>query len=137
MLKEREEVLDAMLKVDKERHKKKKDDPEAEYRMKKQVKDAVPSSKGLRDCLQSIEDRFPWSPIKYWFTISMSFLIQVIIGPGFYGLDVYTDIRFTKDMFSQAQRNFTQDFDACTPDFENDIHEVVNYCLTNRTEEVC
>ena len=134
MLKEREEVLDAMLKVDKQRH---PNDPEAEFRMKKEVKNTVPSSKGLRDCLQSIEDRFPWSQAKYWFTISMSFFVQVIIGPGFYGLDVYTDIRFTMEMFSQAQRNFTHDIETCRPDFESDIDHVVDYCKTNLTQEVC
>ena len=135
MLKEREEVLDAMLKVDKKRYK--RNDSEAEYRMKKQVKKAVPSSEGLRDCLQSIEDRFPWSPIKYWFVTIMSFIIQVIIGPGFYGLDVYTDVRFTLDMFNQAQRNFTEDVDSCKPEFSTDIDQVMDYCKTNLTEEVC
>ena len=105
--------------------------------MKKQVKKAVPSSEGLRDCLQSIEDRFPWSPIKYWFVTIMSFIIQVIIGPGFYGLDVYTDVRFTLDMFNQAQRNFTEDVDSCKPDFSTNIHRVMNVCEANLTEEVC
>ena len=131
MLKEREEILDAMLKVDNRK------DPEAEFRMKKEVKNAVPSSEGLRDCLKSIEDRFPWGIIKYWFTISMSFIIQVIVGPGFYGLDVYTDIRFTSDMFSLARRNFTQDVNACRPDFETNIDHVIDYCKTNLTQEVC
>ena len=101
------------------------------------AKNAVPSSKGLRDCLKSIEDRFPWGIIKYWFTISMSFIIQVIVGPGFYGLDVYTDIRFTSDMFSLARRNFTQDVNACRPDFETNIDHVIDYCKTNLTQEVC
>lgn len=134
MLKEREEVLDAMLKVDMKRHK--RNDSEAEHRIKKQVKKAVPSSEGLRDCLQSIGERFPWSSTKYWFVITMSFIIQVILGPGFYGLDFYTDVRFTLDMFSQAQRNFAQHVDACKPDFETEIDHVMSFCKTNLTEEV-
>ena len=67
----------------------------------------------------------------------MSFIIQVIIGPGFYGLDVYTDVCFTQDMYNQAQRNFTEDVDSCKPEFSTDIDQVMDYCKTNLTEEVC
>ena len=83
MLKEREEILDAMLAVDKKRHLKTSKGlrdwvTDAEFRIKKEVKNAVPSSKGLRDCLRSIDDRFPWSTFKYWFIISMSFMSSVM-----------------------------------------------------------
>ena len=63
MFGEREKVLDRMMKHLKE------DEPFDEsleqYKLTKKVKDLLPSSVGLRDCIKSIDERFTWSYTKY------------------------------------------------------------------------
>ena len=71
MLKDREEILDVMKKVDIERYPDKQED--ADYRMKKQVKKACCSSVGLRDCIQSIDEKYPRGKLKHKNKIFLSF----------------------------------------------------------------
>merc|ERR1711894_461600 len=94
------------------------DGKDATYRIKRQVKKAVPSSVGLRDCLKSVSEKFPWSSSKMKFMTSLSCFIQVILGTTFYGLDVYTDIKFSGEMMGNSQKNFAADMHKCLYRFE-------------------
>ena len=106
LVKEREEVLYVLKKVDQNIHPTEQED--ADYRMKEQVKKACSSSVGLRDCLESIDEKYPWSNLKHNFMIFLSFVI-FLMGTTFYVLDIYTDIKFSLEMFNYSTRNFTQE----------------------------
>ena len=97
MVKVREEVLGVMKKVDLERYPNDKED--ADYRLKKQVQKACSSSIGLRDCIQSIDEKYPWGKLKHKFKVFLSFF-TFFMATMFYGLDIYTDIKFSLDMFN-------------------------------------
>merc|ERR1711946_73868 len=116
MVKEREDMIEVMKKVDLAGYP--RNQKEAGNRIKRQVKRAVPSSVGLRDCLKSVSDKFPWSSSKMKFMTSLSCFIQVILGTTFYGLDVYTDIKFSVEMLGNAQKNFADDMNKCLYRFE-------------------
>ena len=111
LLMEREGLLDINQKIEKN-----KGHEDAQYRIKQQVKHAVPSSVGLRECLKSISEKFAWSSEKMGFMILMSGFINIFMGTGFYGLDLYTDAIFSKDMLNQRNRNFSQETTACKND---------------------
>lgn len=132
LLKEREEVLEIMINDDGQDY-----GHDAEYVVKENVKNAVSSSVGLRNCLKSVDERFPWSKEKTLVKKILSFLKLVVIGSCFYGFDVYTDIRFSEDMFSQAKRNFTQEKKLCMQTFDDKFAEAFYGCKDNFTETTC
>ena len=102
MIKEREDMIEVMKIVELAKHP--DNQKEAEDRIKRQIKKVVPSSPGRRDCLKSVADKFPWSSSKFWFMTCFNLFIQVILGTTFYGLDVYTDINFSLEMFGKSWR---------------------------------
>ena len=58
-------------------------DTNAEHRMKEQVRNAVPSSEGLRNCLKSIEDKYPLRKNKAALVDLCEFLQAYYHGLGF------------------------------------------------------
>lgn len=134
LLKEREEVLDIMISNDGQEF---GHSAEAEFRVMENVKNAVSSSVGLRDCLMSVQERFPWSTEKTLIKKFLSFIRLVVIGSCFYLFDVYTDIRFSQDMFAQAERNFTQERETCMKTFDDSFSEAFYGCKVNLTETTC
>ena len=69
----------------------------------------------------------------------MSFLSFFIffLGTMFYGLDIYTDIRFSQDMFNNSRRNFTQEISVCQEDFDKEFSSTINVCRDNFTMTSC
>ena len=132
LLKEREEVLEiiqTIIEVDNERKK---------YEMiKEEVKCAVSSSIGLRDCLESVEEKYPWSRPKMYFRKCLSFFKLMVIGSCFYGFDIYTDIRFSQDMFHQYRRNFSSERQLCKGKFDDMFDNAVYECKHNFTATMC
>ena len=98
--------------------------------MKQEVKSAVASSVGLRDCLKSIGQQFPWSKEKMGFMITLSAFIYIFIGTALYSLDVYTDVKFSLGMFAQSNRNFTEDREICKRKFDVEFDKAVFECKT-------
>ena len=135
MIKEREDMLEVMKKVDLARYPDKQE--EAGDRIKRQVKKAVPSSVGLRDCIKSISDKFPWSSSKYKFMTGLSFFIQVILGTAFYVLDVYTDIKFSLEMYGNAGRNFAAEMTKCHSKFDQLIDLTIEDCKMHFNKLSC
>ena len=88
-----------MIKVDLNRYPKNQED--ADYRLKRQVKKAIPSSVGLRDTLQSIDEKYPWSYLKHKIMMLLS-LCTFFMGTMFYALDIYTDIKFSHEMLTSS-----------------------------------
>ena len=104
---EREELVDLAVLI--ARLNNSKSDYKSEEGYKTEVKDAMeevtnhfkselPSGEGLRDMLVMIGERFPWSSSKTSIKSLISFLFCVL-GIGLYVLDIYTDVKFSIDMF--------------------------------------
>ena len=142
LLKEREEVLELMQTNDEEEnaseHSKHQDHELWEYeRIKEEVKLAVSSSIGLRNCLESVDEKYPWSRPKMYFRKILSFFKLMVIGSCFYGFDIYTDIRFSQDMFNQYERNFTSEREICKEKFDGMFYNVINDCKHSFTATMC
>lgn len=120
---EREGILEIIQKIEM-----KKGPKDAQYRIKQEVKNAVPSSVGLRECLKSIGEKFAWSTDKMVFMILMSGFINIFMGTGFYGLDLYMDAIFSRDMLNQTTRNFSQETTACKNEFELEFSKTIDEC---------
>ena len=134
LVKVREDVLYVMKKIDLERYP--NDQEDADYRLKRQVKKACHPSVGLRDCIQSIDEKYPWSNLKHKFMLFLSFFV-FFIGTLFYGLDIYTDIRFSRDMFIYSKRNFSQEISVCQEDFDNEFSSTIKECRDNFNRANC
>ena len=113
LIKEREEVLEIMIRIDKDKN----GIEGAESRIKEEIKGAVSSSVGLRDCIKSLSNKFPWSDTKAIFMTTISFFKEILMGWGFYTLDIVTDVLFVHDMFSLAKKNFNQTTSECKEEF--------------------
>ena len=50
------------------------------------------------------------------------------MGIGFYTLDIYTDIKFTLDMYSQSERNFAESFFSCFEKFKGEFEQTIQTC---------
>ena len=132
LLKEREEVLEIIQTIIEEENERK------EYEMiKEEVKGAVSSSIGLRDCLESVEEKYPWSRPQMYYRKFMSFLKLMVFGICFYGFDIYTDIRFSQDMFHQYRRNFSSERQLCKGKFDDMFDNTIFECKHNFTATMC
>ena len=113
MLKEREELLTLMVKID--RHRYPNDLKNSEFRVRELLKVGLPPSKGLEECIESLSTRYPWGKDQMWFVRLLSVFKNIIIGWGVYFLDVGTDLNFSMDMFENSKRNFTEELESCLP----------------------
>ena len=133
LIPEREVILEIMKKkVENEIQ----DSDESEYRVKEEIQSAVPSSVGLRKCLMSAEEKYPWSEVKLSKNIGLA-AILLTFAVGFYLFDVYTDISFTYDMIDNYSKNFTEERIKCKPNFDGEFIQAVMDCQTNFNSSLC
>ena len=126
-VKEREQILDIITDIDKEQFG--DDNPEqSEYRVTNEVKQAMPSSVGLRKCIKSVEYRYPWSFEMMIVMMLLSIFVNIIMGTGFYAFDIGTDFIFSWHMFKQSYRNFTLEIDQCKDNFDSKFNEAISFC---------
>ena len=72
-----------------------------------------------------------------YFSKVMSFFKLMVIGSCFYGFDIYTDIRFSQDMFNQYKRNFSSERQLCKEKFEDMFDNALYECKHNFTATKC
>jgi len=137
MVKEREDMIAVMKKVDLKRYPDPKEQEDADVRIKRQVKKAVAPSVGLRDCLKSVAEKFPWSSTKVKFMTTLSFFIQCILGTAFYVLDVYTDIKFSAEMVGNSKKNFGAEMTKCMYIFEGVLDQAIEDCKMQFNKQAC
>ena len=134
-IQKREEVLNLIISYDKKRNPESLDD--SQFRVKNLMKKIQPSSSNLRDCLKSISDKYPWSDGKYKVMLAISFILQVFRGSLMYGLDIYTDVQFTLEMYRQASRNFVEDLSKCQINFEGQFDDATETCRKHFDKKMC
>ena len=135
MLKEREELLDLMKKIDEIMYPSDKEN--SEFRVTEQLKLGLPSSSGLDECIKSVQQRYSWSEEKLCFMRFLSIFKNVILGWSLYFMDFGTDINFTLAMFNNANKNFTVELQECKQDFKPFIDSVFNFCKADFNMNNC
>lgn len=68
---------------------------------------------------------------------SLSFFIQVILGTTFYGLDVYTDIKFSVDMIENSWKNFGAEMTKCLNKFDGKFDLAIEVCKLHFNKQAC
>ena len=132
LIPEREEILEIM----KTEHNRNGDSDEAQFLIKEEVKTAIPSSIGLRDCIRSVSEKFAWGKGKMYSMIALSF-IMLTIAIGFYIFDVSTDLKFTLAMIRNSQRNFTKEETECRENFDEEFNNAIENCKDNFNSSLC
>ena len=68
---------------------------------------------------------------------TISFVVQVLMGLGFYSLDVYTDVIFAVNMHQQSNRDFTADFIQCHGKFNEQFDQTIETCKNSFNKIEC
>ena len=135
LLKERELLIDLLIKIDDTMTSKPEESRQS--RIIDQIRAGYPSSPSLRDTLKSVQERFPWSTAKFIAMFLISVFMNFVIGWGAYGLDVYTDIRFSYGMFNLAEKNFTKELEVCRKNINSSIRTTTEACVTHFSAPKC
>ena len=107
LLRQREELIDLSVKIANLTH---RGNPEkAMDNVIKNYKSGLESGVGLRDMIDMIKERYPWSSTKMKIMIFVS-LMTCALGIGLYVFDLTTDIRFSLEMYYlKAKGSFPED----------------------------
>ena len=97
----------------------------------------LPSSKGLRECIKSVQKHYKWGSPKLYFMRFFSIFKNIIFGWMMYFLDLGTDLQFSADMLSNAKRNFTNELNHCKNNIEPMVDSVVLYCKEDFSSRSC
>ena len=63
--------------------------------------------------------------------------LTLIFSIGFYFFDIYTDVLFSKDMFSKSQRNFNTESVKCRENFHNEFNNAIMDCHMEFDPTIC
>ena len=115
LTRQREELIDLSIKIAKLNNEVDTEDTtEAMEEVFKHYKSGLPSGVGLRDMIELIKERFPWSSSKKIIKIFVS-LVTCLFAIGLYALDLTTDVQFSLNIFYRNVGNKTsmkiEDFD--------------------------
>ena len=138
LLKEQEQLLDILTQIDRINFQSKKE--MEEFRITEQIKVALQSSEGLKEIIDSLQNRYPWTSGKKWFMILLSFL-SLLMAWFFFGFDLYTDMRFSLDMKDNYIRVFRKKlkvtYTRCQENFNQTFANASNICNANWTSLNC
>ena len=81
-------------------------------------KSGLASGVGLRDMINMIKERYPWSSSKMYIMILVS-LVACLLGIILYVLDLKTDIEFSLEMFHATATESLQEYPTYASIFEN------------------
>ena len=133
---EREILIDLLDKIQKERSP--SDDLNSrEYKVIENLKTGIPTSKAYSECIASAQERFPWSTGKMWVNRFLSFFSNILLGFGLYFFDVFTDYKFSQEMFRKSETNFTQKFVQCKTNGESMLKNMYQVCENSYGSEEC
>ena len=95
LIRQREELIDLAVEIASLNHG--KDTEKAKQEVINSFKSGLASGVALRDMIDMVNERFPWSSAKKWIMVFLS-LFVCISGTFLYVFDVVTDFLFTEEM---------------------------------------
>ena len=123
MLKEREDLLQLLRKIEEVRK-----GFGSQKRVVKILRSGIKSSKGLKEAIHSLKSDYPWSSEKVWKESIINVISYIILGGFLYVFDVYTDIKFSLEMFDLSQKNFTKALQTCIENKTSVTLDAVEKC---------
>ena len=132
LVKEREELLQLLIKIDKHRYK--FNEEESEKRIIRILQAGMKPCKGLKETIDSLQEKYCWTKGKMIVKGLLSTLFSFAVGFVLYFFDVFTDIKFTVEMFSHTTTNFTEDLERCQTENIPQVSNVSEFCTYHGLE---
>ena len=120
MFKEREELIQLLIKIDNFRHWEEDKKPNSKKRIIKILRAGIKPSKGLKESIDSVQEKYSWQKGKIFVKCILSILRNIMIGWFLFGSDVFSDWTFynsLREIFNKSvseiniqsfkQHNFT------------------------------
>ena len=92
------------------------------------LRSGIKSSKGLKEAIASLKSGYSWSSEKVWKESIINVISYILIGGFLYIFDVYTDIKFSLEMFDLSQKNFTEALETCVENKTSVTFDAVEKC---------
>ena len=136
MIKERETMLQLLIKMDSTKYPK-SSSGESKSRIIKILRKGIQASKGLKDTIDSLQEKFPWSGGKVALKTFVSISKNVLFGGFMYAFDIWTDVQFSlelreleeKTRNSTPENNSTQNFLFCRAKKIQLVSTMVSNCI--------
>ena len=122
---QREQLLHLLIKINEKRE----DREASEYKTIELFKSSLPSSYVLRECIDSIQEKYSWGTLRVLSMVMLSFIRNILLGIGMYFLDIGTDYQFSLNMFQQ--REVSHDTSSCQEEFHQGLHHLNLGCNRN------
>ena len=119
---QREQLLHLLIKI----FQKRSDREASEHKTIELFKSSLPSSDVLTECIESIQEKYSWGPLKVLSMVMLSFFRNILLGIGLYLLDIGTDCQFSLHMFDQ--RDASHDTSSCGQEFYQGLDDFNLHC---------
>ena len=137
LIKQREELLDVLDKIDRARYPQPHHRAGSKRRLTQQLKLGLQSSEGLVSCIQALHMRYRWSKGRVRGRQLISVIKNIIFGWTMFFLDLGTDTAFTVSMYWNSLRDCKQEIEECKGEFVSAISKIPDYCNTTATFFKC
>ena len=113
LIKEREELLQLLIKIDQIRNK--TGGEESKKRIIQILRSGMKPSRELKECIDSLGQKFSWTTGKVALMSTISILKNIVLGGFLYGFDIYTDIFFANEMMNNFKNyvTLTTEYEEC------------------------
>ena len=125
LFRQREELIDLSLKI--ANMKTKQNSEKAMDEVINNFKSGLASGVGLRDMINMIKERYPWSSSKKYIMILVS-LVVCLLGIGLYVLDLTTDVQFSLAMLHLSANGSHPEYPTFSSVFKNKSHPGPQEC---------
>ena len=135
MIKQREELLDVLDKIDQSRYPGHR--AGSKRRLTEQLKLGLQSSEGLVTCIQALHMRYRWSKAQVRGRQLISVIKNIIFGWTMFFLDMGTDTAFTVDMYWNSFKDCKTEIEDCKMEFISAVKKIPDYCNITATFFKC
>ena len=105
----REQLLDTMVKIDRKIYHEDSEKDDSKDRVIANIKRDIPSSRNLSNCIESLETRYSWGLFTRIGDITKSFLANILLGWVTYGLDIWSDLDYSVEVYGTKCNTTNQD----------------------------
>ena len=107
MIKEREELIQLLIKIDHFRYQGPEEKQDSKERIIKILRAGMKSSRGLKESIDSVQEKYSWKSGKIAVKCALSIMNNIVFGWSLYASDVVSDLYFYKGIGHQSDSTTT------------------------------
>ena len=127
MIKEREEVIQLLIKIDYFRYKNSEDKSKSKRRIIKILRAGIKPSRGLKESIDSVQQKYSWETGKIVVKCGLSILHNIVFGWGLYASDVFSDVYFYNGLDQSNNTNTTTNNNNSTTRIVTLVHIILPF----------